>query len=187
MKYGNFTSSLLSNLLGGQGFFYGDTRVDYSNDSAYEETSANFWAQAEYVFDRDICEKDSNYECCRNAMKRATITNTPPTSLFSHVPSRPFFPRGFLWDEGFHLLPVIEWDLDLAVSILQSWLGRMDDDGWIERATPSPKMRKQARASTNSMQENKFSEKRHEAKSPSNSKHNIPIMPTLQRSRSYYL
>ncbi|KAI0159040.1 glycoside hydrolase family 63 protein [Pestalotiopsis sp. NC0098] len=115
MKCGNFTSSLLSNLLGDQGFFFGDTRVDYSNDSAYEETSANFWVQAE------------------NAMKRATITNTPPTSLFSHVPSRPFFPRGFLWDEGFHLLPVTEWDLDLAVSILQSWLGRMDDDGWIER------------------------------------------------------
>ncbi|KAI4603066.1 hypothetical protein KJ359_005856 [Pestalotiopsis sp. 9143b] len=115
MKYGNFTSSLLSNLLGGQGFFHGDTRVDYSNDSAYEETSPKFWVQAE------------------DAMKRATITNTSPTSLFSHVPSRPFFPRGFLWDEGFHLLPVIEWDLDLAVSILQSWLGRMDDDGWIER------------------------------------------------------
>jgi hypothetical protein len=66
-------------------------------------------------------------------MQRAIVTNTPPTTLLSYVPSRPFFPRGFLWDEGFHLLPVIEWDLDLAVSILQSWLSRMDDDGWIER------------------------------------------------------
>ncbi|ETS83073.1 hypothetical protein PFICI_04949 [Pestalotiopsis fici W106-1] len=114
-KYRSFISSLLSNLLGGQGFFYGDTRVDYSHDTAYEETSLDFWVQAEA------------------AMKRATVTNTPPSTLLSHVPSRPFFPRGFLWDEGFHLLPIIEWDMDLAVSSLQSWLSRMDNDGWIER------------------------------------------------------
>jgi mannosyl-oligosaccharide glucosidase len=66
-------------------------------------------------------------------MARAPITTTGNTSLLSHVPSRPFFPRGFLWDEGFHLLPVIEWDLDLAVSVLKSWLNQMNDDGWIER------------------------------------------------------
>lgn len=66
-------------------------------------------------------------------MAKAPITTTANNSLLSFTPSRPFFPRGFLWDEGFHLLPVIEWDLDLAVSVVRSWLNLMDADGWIGR------------------------------------------------------
>ncbi|KAI1384902.1 glycoside hydrolase family 63 protein [Hypoxylon trugodes] len=114
-KYANFSQALLSNLLGGLGFFHGDSKVDYSRAPEYEETDVKFWEKASA------------------AMARAPITTTTPTSLLSFTPSRPFFPRGFLWDEGFHLLPVIEWDLDLAVSVLESWLDQMDEDGWIAR------------------------------------------------------
>ena len=56
-----------------------------------------------------------------------------PAELFTATPSRPFFPRGFYWDEGFHLLPIGEWDNDLALEIIKSWFSLIDDDGWIAR------------------------------------------------------
>lgn len=113
--YVKFTASLLSNLLGGLGYFYGDSKVDNTSSPEYAEVDMDFW------------EKSGQ------AMSRAEIATTSPTQLLSFTPSRPFFPRGFLWDEGFHLLPVMEWDLDLAVLVMQSWLELMDDDGWIAR------------------------------------------------------
>lgn len=114
-KYSLFANGLLSNLLGGLGFFHGDSKIDLSHAPSYEETQENFWFETQ------------------EAMSRNDPMIYKEKSLLSFTPSRPIFPRGFLWDEGFHLLPVIEWDLDLAVSVLRSWLDLMDDDGWIAR------------------------------------------------------
>ena len=110
-----FSQSLLSNLMGGIGYFSGKSKVDVSSASGYTETSPNFWEKAPSAQSRDLVEEQGPYQ------------------LFSAVPSRPFFPRGFLWDEGFHLLVILDWDMDLALEIVSNWFRLMDDNGWIAR------------------------------------------------------
>lgn len=114
-RYEEFSKSLFSNLIGGIGYFFGDSRVDRSYDTAYEEDNEGFWEDAAEARGRNPAELEG------------------PSELFTSIPSRPFFPRGFLWDEGFHLLPVIDWDADLTLDIIKSWFKLMDEDGWIGR------------------------------------------------------
>uniref|UniRef100_A0A5S6QN71 Mannosyl-oligosaccharide glucosidase n=1 Tax=Trichuris muris TaxID=70415 RepID=A0A5S6QN71_TRIMR len=56
-----------------------------------------------------------------------------PLELFSTIPSRPFFPRGFLWDEGYHQLLLRRWDTGLSLEIIGYWLDLMNVEGWIPR------------------------------------------------------
>lgn len=104
-EYEPFAKEILSGLLGGASYFYGNHIVD--RETKFDEESFETY------------ELNGKLE--------------GPHELFTLVPSRPFFPRGFLWDEGFHLLPLLEYDSDLVLEITKSWFNLIDEDGWIAR------------------------------------------------------
>lgn len=69
--------------------------------------------------------------------KRSTHSKStsflPPVALFTATPSRATFPRGFLWDEGFHQLTVQRWNPDISRQCLDAWLRATQQNGWIPR------------------------------------------------------
>lgn len=110
-EYEAFGKSLLSNHLGGVGYFHGTSLVDNSEGAYDDEEEEEFW----------------------NNKGESEVAEVTASELFCTVPSRPFFPRGFYWDEGFGLLLVSKWDPDLSFEIIKSWFNLADEDGWIAR------------------------------------------------------
>jgi mannosyl-oligosaccharide glucosidase len=104
-NYDTFADELVSGLLGGLSYMHGQHLVDRTSNLEEETFEGN--------------ELVGSLE--------------GPFELFTLVPSRPFFPRGFYWDEGFHLIPLLKYDSDLVLEIFKSWFNLIDDDGWIAR------------------------------------------------------
>ncbi|KDN51723.1 hypothetical protein RSAG8_00271, partial [Rhizoctonia solani AG-8 WAC10335] len=113
-KYKAFAKDITSNLMGGIGYFYGTSLVDRSGNLDDEDDDETFMSEAE-------------------RKERGRPELAPPTQLLTATPSRSFFPRGFYWDEGFHLQHIGTWDNDLSLEILKSWVELIDQDGWVGR------------------------------------------------------
>ena len=118
-----FAKSLTSNLVGGIGYYQGASIVDRSFKHDYDD-------------DVDDEDEDHDVQAPKLTEDRELLTGTP---------SRSFFPRGFYWDEGFHLALIGEWDNDLryefdfepalmySLEILKDWIALIDEDGWVAR------------------------------------------------------
>ncbi|KAJ7715951.1 glycoside hydrolase [Mycena maculata] len=106
-----FSKAITSNLVGGVGYFYGTSIVN--RKFSYE------WDEDDEAQPSDDGETGAKL--------------TEPKALLTATPSRSFFPRGFYWDEGFHLLHIGAWDNDFSLAILKDWIDLIDDDGWVAR------------------------------------------------------
>lgn len=52
---------------------------------------------------------------------------------YSFTPSRLIFPRGFLWDDGFHVSIAVHYNPSIAIQVIYNWIRKIDLLGWIGR------------------------------------------------------
>lgn len=141
-----FGKAVFSNLIGGVGYFSGQWIVDrapYSSEAEEAEEdddlldpvlAENAGDGEEELLDDDDYEVQQLAKSKHRAeIRKKDIQTVGPDSLFTAVPSRPFFPRGFLWDEGFHQVLIGQFDNDVSLDIIKHWFNLLDSDGWLAR------------------------------------------------------
>ena len=90
---------MLSSIIGGIGYFYGSSIVDRNFAHDYDDDGLLFTGHSE--------DEGGGEDRKRQPQL------TEDRELLTATPSRSFFPRGFYWDEGFHLALIGAWDNDL--------------------------------------------------------------------------
>jgi len=110
------SKAAISNLLGGMAYFYGSPRVNGGTEERKKEATTAAAAAAAAA-----------------AAPPPPVLRGAPGPLFTATPSRAFFPRGFLWDEGFHQLVLLRWSRPLARDALAHWCDAVTATGWIPR------------------------------------------------------
>nr|CEL65904.1 TPA: mannosyl-oligosaccharide glucosidase [Neospora caninum Liverpool] len=120
-------SAMISNLLGGRGFFAGKLPV---SPAAHEAAPLE--------------SRDEEEQTASEGERPAKPEHDAPgrllgdLALFSFVPARMKFPRPCLWDEGMHELVALEWFPLLAAQNLVSWMQMLKTSdqiypGWLPR------------------------------------------------------
>lgn len=108
-QWQDFAKITFSNMAGSIGYFYGSSLVrddDNTNNYNNDGTSKN---------------------------KNSRVMKYWKAGLLTTVPSRSQFPRGFLWDDGFHGLMIGSWNIELQLNILGHWMDLLNYHGWIPR------------------------------------------------------
>ncbi|XP_078485384.1 mannosyl-oligosaccharide glucosidase-like [Ciona intestinalis] len=133
------------------------SRKSQLSGETFTEELARWKEKFDQNFEERFPLKDKGYDSAKIAFAKATLSNmvggigyfyghslvqsdnqkTPvkywDAGLLTAVPSRSFFPRGFLWDEGFHQLLISKWDPTISEEIIEHWLNLLNKDGWIPR------------------------------------------------------
>lgn len=98
----------LSSVLGGFGYFQGVPSIGVATD-----------------VDSESADRSVNKFRTSNELVKAQSLKPSTISLFTASPSRTAFPRGFLWDEGFHQMLISQWSPSLTMEVIASWLKAM--------------------------------------------------------------
>lgn len=106
----------VSAVLGGIGHFYGEPRIGNALDSPPLPQAHNTPEE------REAAEAHFKAAVTQIYQSSLEVVRGPPISLLTSTPSRTSFPRGFLWDEGYHQMVASQWDVSITMQILADWL-----------------------------------------------------------------